>query len=284
MTPPRLHVVPAAAVAVVIRRGPSKWWHVLRWQLDPPRIEPGAWFRGQLYPRRCDVSADGALLGYYALTGKPPPWDSYLAVSKAPWLHALAMWHQGSTWHWGCEFLADGRFCTGAARPDPPTSGTYPAGLAPRSPLPALEHPDRWRLRDVQREARRGWVQHKLADDDALFRIVQLPDRLPLVLRRPRPGDDRTALVLAHAGHDYARHGIEGAEIHYVLDRECELAALPDVAWADWTADGRLLVAATDGALRIESLTSAGLDTEWRHDLAELQPAPRRAPAWALHW
>jgi hypothetical protein len=77
MSPPRLHVLPAADSAVVIRRGPSRWWHILRWRLDAPGVEPGAWFCGKLYPRRSAVSADGKLLGYYALAGKPPPWDSY---------------------------------------------------------------------------------------------------------------------------------------------------------------------------------------------------------------
>jgi hypothetical protein len=113
---------------------------------------------------------------------------------------------------------------------------------------------------------------------------VPLPDRFPLVLRRPRPWDDHTALVLAHAGHDFARHGIEGAEIHYLVEREGELAALPDAVWADWAADGGMLVATTGGALRIESVTPTGLETAWRHDLAELRPAPVRAPAWALRW
>jgi hypothetical protein len=277
MSPPRLHVLPAADVAVVIRRGPSRWWHVLRWQLDPPHVEPGAWFRGQLYPRRCDVSADGALFGYFALAGRPPPWDSYLAVSKVPWLHALAAWHQGSTWHWGCEFLADGRFCTGDAEPAPPDSGSYPAGLARRPPLPELAHPDRWRARDVQRELRRGWVQHAPADGEAV------PGGA-LVLRRPRLGDERTALRLVHAGHDDARPGIEGAAISYALERDGGLTPLLDLAWADWDAHGRMLAATLAGELRIDAVSANSVETEWSHDLAALQPDPAPAPEWARRW
>ena len=40
-----------------------------------------------------------------------------------------------------------------------------------------------------------------------------------LALRRPRPGDAGTALVLVHAGHDFAGHAVEGVEAHYLLER-----------------------------------------------------------------
>jgi hypothetical protein len=271
MSPPRLHVLPAADVAVVIRRGPSRWWHILRWRLDPPEIESGAWFGGRLYPRRCAVSADGTLLGYYAMAGKPPRWDSYLAVSKVPWLHALAAWHWGSTWHWGCEFLPDGRFCTGEAEPTAPDSGAFPAGLAPRPPLPPIDHHDLWRTRDVQAELRRGWVQQSTGDGH-------------LVLRRPRPGEGAAALILVHSGHDFARPAVEGADIRYRLERDGDHADLPDAAWADWDRNGRILMATLGGEVRIAEATPAGLETVWSHDLSQLEPTPVRAPDWARRW
>jgi hypothetical protein len=277
MSPPRLHLIPAADSAVVIRRGPSRWSHVLRWRLDPPEGEPGAWFAGRLYPRRCAVSADGSLLGYYAMAGSPPPWDSYLAVSKAPWLHALAAWHWGSSWHWGCEFLADGRFCTGEAEPTAPDSGSYPLGLAPRPPLPQIDHHDRWRARDVQSELRRGWAQWPVPGGE------RFPGS-PLVLRRPRPGDAATALLLVHGGHDFARHAVEGAEIRYLLERSGALTELPEVAWADWDEGGRMLIATTGGELRIAEATADGLRTAWSYDLSELSPEPLPAPGWATRW
>jgi hypothetical protein len=263
----------ATDTAVVMRRGPSRWWHVLRWRLDPPEVEPGAWLGGRLYPRRCALSADGTLLGYYAMAGKPPPWDSYLAVSKAPWLHALAAWHWGSTWHWGCEFLPDGRFCTGEAEPTPPDSGAYPAGLAPRPPLPAIDHHDLWRVRDVQAELRRGWVQHPADDGEGS----------PLVLRRPRPGGGG-ALVLVHAGHDFAGHGIEGAAIRYLLEQDGDRAELPEAAWADWDRRGRMLVATVRGELRIAEVIPSGLRTIWSQHLSQLEPSPEPAPDWARRW
>src|SRR4051794_17686203 len=54
----RIHILPAreAPVAIVIRRKPSKRFHVLRWHTDTGEIEPGSWFNGKLYPLRADIS------------------------------------------------------------------------------------------------------------------------------------------------------------------------------------------------------------------------------------
>jgi hypothetical protein len=39
-----------APVVAVIRRGPSDWMHLSRWDLETPAYEPGAWLRGTIYP------------------------------------------------------------------------------------------------------------------------------------------------------------------------------------------------------------------------------------------
>jgi hypothetical protein len=59
--PARIHLLPAkgAACVVVIRRKPSKCFHVIRWNTRTDELEHGSWFHGKLYPKRCDVSFDG---------------------------------------------------------------------------------------------------------------------------------------------------------------------------------------------------------------------------------
>src|SRR5258708_4438626 len=111
MTPPpcRLFVIPARdkPVAVILRRGPSGWYHVIRWHTDTDLFEHGAWFRGRIYEERCDVSPDGALFVYFALQGRKSKTSyagSWTAVSRPPWLHALALWPQGDTWGGGGHF------------------------------------------------------------------------------------------------------------------------------------------------------------------------------------
>jgi hypothetical protein len=103
-------VLPAAEAprAVVLRRGPSPWYHVMLWHTDTDHLEHGAWFRGRIYEERCDVSPDGELLLYFAMQGRKTLTSykgSWTAVSRVPWLHALALWPQGHTWGGGGRFV-----------------------------------------------------------------------------------------------------------------------------------------------------------------------------------
>jgi len=108
--PPRLFVLLAqdAPVGIVLRRGPSAWARVSRWHTDTDALEHGAWFRGRLYEEKCDLSPDGALLVVAAFQGRrlgTETTDSWTAVSRAPWLHALALWPMGTTYGGGGRFV-----------------------------------------------------------------------------------------------------------------------------------------------------------------------------------
>src|SRR5688500_7843573 len=56
----------SAPVAALLRRGPSRWVQMLRWHAGTDTVEPGQWFRGRIYERRCDLSPDGRLFLYFA--------------------------------------------------------------------------------------------------------------------------------------------------------------------------------------------------------------------------
>ena len=97
-SPCRLFVVFArdADVGVILRRGPSKWVQVIKWNTRRDTFEDGAWFHGRIYEHSCDVSPDGRLFVYLAAKQHRPRSDGHLytwtAVSRPPWLHALALW------------------------------------------------------------------------------------------------------------------------------------------------------------------------------------------------
>jgi hypothetical protein len=106
--PPRLFVLfrPAADRAVVLRQGPSKVFCSIGWDLSCDRFTVGQWCKHKLYPERCDLSADGRWLVYFALNGR---WDSetlgaWTAVSRAPYLKAVKLWPLGNTWGGGGLF------------------------------------------------------------------------------------------------------------------------------------------------------------------------------------
>jgi hypothetical protein len=130
----RLFVIPArdAPVAIILRRGPSKWWHVIRWHMDTDTFEPGAWFHGRIYEERCDLSPDGQLMVYMCHGGayRPDYSHAWTAVSRAPWLYALALWPWGTTYGGGGRFIDKrslilhvGRGYDESTHPDHPARG-----------------------------------------------------------------------------------------------------------------------------------------------------------------
>src|SRR5689334_11765941 len=108
----RLFVIVArlSAKAVILRRGPSKWYQLVLWDMKHDTFVEGSWLHGRIYEEKCDLSPNGALFVYSAfkvikvgdeLTG------SYTAVSRPPYLHALVIWPQDSTHFGGGRFLDD---------------------------------------------------------------------------------------------------------------------------------------------------------------------------------
>jgi hypothetical protein len=278
--PCRLYVLVAThtPLALIVRRGPSRWWHLLKWDLERLTIEPGAWFRGTLYPRRSDISPDGRLFGYFALRNSPAPWDTYFAVSKVPWLTALAAWRTSGTWTGGCQFSRGGRLAISGCMETQPFHGRYPKVVTDGMSTD-------WVRRDLQNEYKRGWKA--LPDDleDLCRSHLPASARTALLICRTQPGRHGAALILGHTGVDFTRPGIEGVQLHYLRqENDGRITPLPEAAWADWDRQGRLLMATREGAVCVcEARGNAWAET-WSQDLRDLVPTSVEAPAWAQRW
>lgn len=103
--PARIHVLLAsrAPIGLVIRRGPSKQVATILWDLRHDTFQLGQWLKGRIYERRSDLSPDGKYFIYFAMNGK---WASeakraWTAISRAPYLSALAVFPKGDCWHGG---------------------------------------------------------------------------------------------------------------------------------------------------------------------------------------
>ena len=59
---------------------------------------------------------------------------------------------------------------------------------------------------------------------------------------------------------------------------------LEDLQWADWDAEGRLLVATRSARLQVRRLAGPRTTLEFEADLAALAPSPAPAPEWAQRW
>ena len=273
MTAPRLFGIPARAapVVAVLRRGPSDWTNVGRWDIGTMTYESGAWLHGTVYPQRCDLSPDGRWLCYFALKAGGTGWSAgatYVAVSRLPWLTALAAWGTDGTWTRGLHFVEDhDSWPLG----DPDEGDAAPLreryGLAFTRPASfAVERRSGWT--ETAESAPQG--DHDPWDEHRAERIV---------LARQEPAGDRTLSV--RGGHAAFRAGPAGRwePAAYALDGR----RLDGVQWADWAPEGRLLAATEDGRLQVRTGRS-GDRVEWEHDLAALTPDPQPPPATATDW
>jgi hypothetical protein len=272
-SPAGLYLLPAARVpiALVMRRRPHTWWHLMLWHLDSNEIEHGAWFSGQLYPRRADLSADGRLFCYFALQFRhgdflgQSPQHTYVAVSKPPWLFALDAWPETGTYTRGYHFVE---------RAEERGRESGPADrrrfLSPTAPI------------QYAAERRRGWVEHERCPPRGPNDMWD--ERRRVVLTKARPGGTGR-LVLEDQGFDFRRGGrIEGQLPAYAIEARGRSRDLPDVVWAEWDTVGRLIAATRTG--RVQLLDPDGPEPRVirERDLEGLTPAPEAAPDHARRW
>lgn len=109
-----LYIIPArdAPIAAILRRGPSRWYHIIRWDMARDEFVHGSWIKGRIYESRCDVSPDGELLLYFVQQANRSQTDfsnAWTAVSRLPWLTAHSLWPQGTTYGGGGRFVDNRR-------------------------------------------------------------------------------------------------------------------------------------------------------------------------------
>lgn len=273
---PRIFGIPALGtpVVAVIRRGPTDWMHVSRWDLETPSYAPGAWLRGTIYPQRCDLSPDGRWFAYFALKASAD-WElgaAYIAISRLPWLTALAGWGIGSTWTRGMQFVQDRSVWT----VDEPDLGDI-APVRERFGL-RLSRADSFAV-----ERRRGWTETAdtppRADDDAWDE--RRGDRIVMAKARPgRAGSDGLTVRGTYAAIREL-HGVR-TDVRYELHSGGVTRSLEDVQWADWDLGGRLLVATEGGQLQIRD--GDGEEVLWEADEGAFEPDPTPPPPEASTW
>ena len=98
--PARIHLLPAkeSPYVVVIRRKPSKCFHIIRWNTKTDELEHGSWFSGKLYPKRCDISFDGNWMVYLAMGDGGNTWNG---ICRLPFLKTVAQGPNMGTWFGG---------------------------------------------------------------------------------------------------------------------------------------------------------------------------------------
>jgi hypothetical protein len=249
-----------APVAVVFRRGPSKRVALLRWSTGTDQFETGQWLKGRIYERRCDLSPSGDRLIYFAANWKMS-YGTWTAVSRPPWLTALALWRNGEAWGGGGLFEDEDTIALNHRAAGPPDKGRVPhpirVGL-----FPGAGSGEDWPIYGA-RLARDGWT------------LVQTG-----IYARPSPIDSgmRLEMRILQRGQ---RQGPWYRIDHALISGGGE-AVLADTDWADWDRNGDLLYA-RDGCL-YRAPRGDLANMRQLIDLNGLAFEARPSPESARHW
>jgi hypothetical protein len=282
---PRLFMLFAreAPTAVIFRRGPSDWVRLIRWNTDEDTVERGQWFHGRLYERRSDLSPDGSLLIYFAqkINGRTLKDKEYTyawtAISKPPYLTALALWPKGDCWHGGGSFqtnaIVELNHKPQVASPHPEHE---PRGLEIklRQDVHGEDDPiyserlerDGWRLEQEWKVEYRGYPD--------LYRTIQ-----PEI--RKKPGLAGTLAIQLTRSIER----VDYSEAFAIVDpHRSSSIPIEGASWVDWDQRGRLIIARR-GKVYVGQLTQGGLIEEQELiDLCGGKPTPMASPEWANIW
>ncbi len=276
----------AAPIAAVFRKGPTRWVQVLLWHTDRDEFQEGQWFHGRIYERRCDLSPSGKFLVYFAnkITGRTIRDTEYTyawtAVSKPPYLTALALWPKGDTWHGGGLFESETHLWLNHG---PHAATAHSDHRPPRwlrvTPNPMAQGED-WPVWS-RRMTRDGWsmVQKGSFHLEGLsaWRTEQTE-----IWERLSP-DASARLRLTTVGINFRMPGGP-----YVVRFALHLpsgAVIPveDARWADWDQAGRL-VYAREGRLFRGEIHDGRIVESVLGDLNPNKPYTFRAPDHARRW
>jgi hypothetical protein len=262
---------------------------LLRWHLGSDRLEPGQWFKGRIYERRCDLSPSGDLLIYFAAKHRGPL-PSWTAISKPPYLTALALWPKGDAWGGGGVFdselsvllnhrpgeekLADGFRLKKRMRVSP--YGAYP-GRGEDFPIyHSILLRNGWSLLDEGECGEPNWRA----------KVAWTYTRPMVYEKTTRDGRRLQMLIKGVSQKNDPWYWIDFA----VLDQSgTQLLSLPRTDWADWHGEDLLL--AKNGKLFRLSKRNFGRYPNDGHEALKLvadvsalkfeeRVAPRKAAAW----
>jgi len=236
-----------APFGVVIRRGPARHVALLGWDRETDRFERGQWLKGRIYEHRCDLSPDGKHFLYFALNAR---WHqeakgSWTALSRAPYLKALALWPEGDTWGGGGLFLSNQKYwlTNGPGEPLRDESGLRCIATLP-APISGFADRGLYFAR-IQRD---GWTKRPDLSATHAITVFEKPLSDEWMLRK------RAHMMAPNApGRSYYFD-----EHDLVNTHTGEISPHPEWEWADRDRDR--LVWAEAGQLWTGRLTSAGLE------------------------
>lgn len=270
-----------APIGAIFLRAPGNWTQLIKWNTATDTFDMGQWFRGRIYERRCDLSPSGDKLIYFAAKhhlrrAHPSYTSTWTAISRIPYLTALALWpNGGTTYHGGGVFFTEDRIGL--------NSYVHRASNPARD-SPAEAHPDHRPPPGVQvlplaftsgdqllplRLVRDGWT---LTTPGDVHEDGSVPRGCLVRPSRRQPHQLQLAF-----DHQVARYSLTGATTQPAVDE-----VLVGASWADWDHDGRLVFARDGKLFRLRGEHPA--QVQLVADFHDRRPDRITAPAWARTW
>lgn len=289
--------------AVVFRRGPRRRTRLILWNLNDDTFELGQWLSSRIYERRCDLTPDGKKLVYFAASFRNP-FYSWTAISKPPYLTALALWPKGDCWGGGGLFDSEWglrlnhRPIPWDAKPDQHEMQLADGfTLPPKLKIEPLGEHSGWGEDQPimsMRLERDGWV---LVTREVAGTRPERPSRFgvtfdpPITMQKPiGPNPQGTGLFLHTYLHaKYERNARKDVETANIVDGEGRvMVELGRIDWADldhnrdviYANEGCLFRLSTVGLRRNGELPEKRLIA----DLNAMEFEPIEPPDWARRW
>ncbi len=224
-----------APVCVLLRRGPSRWTQVVRWDTVTDEFEPGQWIRARVYEHKCSIAPDGEHWSYVALNyhglvnERIGHHRHFLSVSRVPEFASVLSWPVKDGWGGGAWFVTKEEVVVGSSPEEFAAGSTGAAGgLVARhwkdgvaAPRPSSERAFAWTCRRVE-------------GADMVVEALPLPDGATLVRRKVTDASQPVSYRVRHIPD-----GAEGVSI-------------PDCQWIDVDQRGRVVLARGGVVLRWE--------------------------------
>jgi hypothetical protein len=264
----------SASVGVIFRRGPTRWVQLILWDTKNDKFSPGQWFHGHIYVGRSDLSPDGSLLIYFAnkfnrMTVSPESEYTYAwtAISKPPYLTALALWPKGDCWHGGGLF--EGRkqvFLNHRPEAANPHPKHLPKGVRVRPNPEAYGEDDPILIPRMERD---GWKFVRSLDYDYYGHRT----KEPAIGEKPFLNGKFTLRVEWY-------YDPQGQILCYVVDDKGQQMEVGVGSWADIDQQGRLVFSSA-GKLYEGVIQSNNVKLHQIADFTQSKPSPLESPAWA---
>lgn len=256
----------------------------MSWDTSSHEFRIGQWFKGRIYERRCDLSPSGEKLIYFAAKHRAPLF-TWTAVSRPPFLTALAMWPKGDSWGGGGLFRNErtislnhlkGQFELTEDFQFPRSMTVEPCGVhSGRGEDGPILH---------QRLTRDGWSLRQNAEgwaNRSRSRIRYEPSKKETWVKSRGGWTLEMSIVGIHE-----RDGPWYVMQHRILDAQGGVAIdLERSDWADWSMSGELLFARQGRLYRltVKEGSRPGVAEELI-DLSELKFEAVQTPAEASLW